>query len=245
MLVRIIQLFERQRRTAGSRKICELLKQQQVVTSRKRVARLMRQQGLYAQRGKSFKVSTTDSNHNLPVAPNWLDRAFDVPAPNRVWAADITYIRTAQGWLYLAVVVDLYSRRVVGWALKPTLHRSLALEALRMALERRKPAAGLLHHSDQGRQYASADYQALLEKHACVCSMSRKANCWDNAPVESFFAQLKTESVYLNRYTNHKEARSDIFHYIEVHYNVNRPHSKNNYLSPVAFEKRFLTQVTE
>lgn len=170
------------------------------------------------------------------MAANTLDRQFTVTAPNRVWAGDITYIPTAEGWLYLAVVLDLYSRAVIGWAMGPRLTADLAADALTMAIWRHKPAPGLLHHSDRGVQYASGDYQALLADAGIACSMSRKGNCWDNACVESFFGTLKKELVHDRRYPTREEARREIFEYIEVFYNRQRRHSTLGYRSPAEFE---------
>ncbi len=172
----------------------------------------------------------------MPVAANLLNREFSALAANRKWAADSTYIATSEGWLYLAVVLDLFSRRVVGWAMRPTLERELVLDALEMAVEQRRPAAPLLHHSDRGSQYASEDYQAQLSVLGIQCSMSRTGNCYDNAPVESFFGTLKTELIYQQAFATREQARSVIFEYIEVFYNRQRRHSALGYLSPVSYE---------
>ena len=184
---------------------------------------------------KRFRV-TTDSDHDLPVAQNVLNRQFHADAPDTKWTCDITYVWSQQGWLYLAVVLDLFSRRVVGWSISETMERSLVLDALRMALATRKPAAGLLCHSDRGSQYASGDYQEALKTAGAVCSMSRKANCWDNAPMESFMATLKKELVHHEDYQTREQARRSLFEYIEVFYNRNRRHSALGYLSPQQFE---------
>jgi transposase InsO family protein len=183
-------------------------------------------------------VHTTDSKHDLPVAGNVLGRQFDVMAPNRAWVSDITYIRTRSGWLYLAVVMDLFSRRVVGWAMAPHMQTSLIVAALKMAIQQRGPAAGLILHSDRGSQYASHEYQALLQAHGMTCSMSRKGNCWDNAVMERFFLNLKMERVWQRDYANHAEARRDVTEYIVGFYNTCRLHSKLNYLSPVVYERQ-------
>src|SRR5579871_4696250 len=198
----------------------------------------MRAANLKAVLAKRFVV-TTDSNHALPVAQNLLDRQFEVEHPNRVWTADISYVWTSDGWLYLAVVLDLFSRRIVGWAMGTTLERSLVLSALEMALTSRTPEAGLLCHSDRGSQYASGDYQKALEQAGAICSMSRKGNCWDNAPTESFFASLKKELVYRTHFASRSEAKAAIFEWIEVWYNRKRRHSSLGYLSPEAFEKQY------
>ena len=198
---------------------------------RKRVARLMRGMGLAARRRRRFR-RTTDSRHAFPIAPNLLERNFKAEAPDRIWLADLTYIRTAQGWLYLAVVLDLYTRRVVGWAMADHLGHELALAALDMAILRQRPAPGLLHHADRGVQYAAHGYRARLRRHGMLCSMSRKGDCWDNAPMESFFATLKGELVDQASYETRDEARTDLFHYIEGFYNRRRLHSALGYLTP-------------
>jgi len=204
---------------------------------RNRVARLMRLQGLRAQAPRHFRC-TTDSGHGLPIKENLLGRRFTVLTPNSCWVSDITYLWTLEGWLYLAVILDLFSRRVVGWALSQRLERGLALEALRAALRERQPAPGLLHHSDRGSQYASHDYQQLLALHGIRSSMSRSGNCWDNAVAESFFASLKVELVYPSRWQTRAQARSAVFEYIEAFYNRRRRHSTLGYLSPLEFERR-------
>jgi putative transposase len=207
--------------------------------SRKRVARLMRELGLESIRKRRYKA-TTDSKHNLPVAENILDRKFEVNAPDVAWVTDITYVWTAEGWLYLAAILDLFSRRVVGLAMSERIDRALVLEAFRDAVGRRVPNAGLMHHSDRGSQYASGDYQKALDDLGVVCSMSRKGNCWDNAVAESFFGTLKTELIYTRRFATREEAREAIFDFIEVFYNRRRRHSTLGYLSPVDFELKFV-----
>ena len=209
-----------------------------VGVSRKRVARIMSELGLEGRRKRRFKA-TTDSKHDLPVADNILDRKFEVEAPDVAWVTDITYVWTAEGWLYLAAILDLFSRRVVGLAMSEHIDRALVLEALRVAVGRRVPNAGLVHHSDRGSQYASDDYQDALDGLGVVCSMSRKGNCWDNAVAESFFATLKTECVYPRRFATRAEAREAIFEFIEVFYNRHRRHSLLNYETPDAFEDCF------
>ena len=200
------------------------------------VAALMKAHGIKAKAVKRF-VRTTDSRHGLPVADNLLDRAFNPDRPNAAWGADITYIPAADGWLYLAVVEDLYSRMIVGWSMDETMTSRLVVDALDMAVKRRLPGAGLLAHSDRGSQYASDHYQRLLGKHGIACSMSGVAQCWDNAPVESFFASLKKELVHHERYTSRQEARASIFEYIEAFYNRVRRHSSLGFLSPGDFER--------
>jgi transposase InsO family protein len=204
---------------------------------RKRVARLMRTAGLHARERRRFRC-TTDSKHGMAIKGNLLARRFAMSAPNAGWVSDITYLWTLQGWLYLAVVLDLFSRRVVGWSLSERLERGLALEALGMALKGRQPAGGMLHHSDRGSQYASQEYQQLLAAHGILSSMSRVGNCWDNAVAESFFATLKLELVYQTRWDTRAEARSAVFEYIELFYNRQRRHSALGYLCPSEFEQR-------
>jgi putative transposase len=198
---------------------------------RKRVARLMRGMGLSARRKRRFR-RTTDSAHAFPVAPNLLGRDFTANAPDRVWLADLTYIWTAEGWLYLAVVLDLFSRRVVGWAMADHLGHELALAALDMAITRQRPAPGLTHHSDRGVQFAAHEYRTRLKQYGILCSMSRKGNCWDNAPMESFYATLKGELVEQRDYLTRDEARADIFQFLEGWYNRRRLHSALGYITP-------------
>jgi len=208
--------------------------------SRKRVARLMRADELKGKKRRRFRT-TTDSGHSHPVAANVLDRKFtvqEIDGPDRAWAADITYVPTREGWLYLAIVLDLASRLVVGWSMGTTLESSLAIDALEMALQRRRPGEGLLHHSDRGVQYASNEYRALLEGQEAVVSMSRKGNCWDNAVAESFFATLEVELIEDANWHTRREARSAIFEFIEMWYNRQRRHSSLEYLTPAEFDKR-------
>src|SRR6185437_5739830 len=200
------------------------------------VAKLMRQHGIAAKTKRKFRC-TTDSNHDRAVADNLLDRQFEPTAVNQSWVADITYIPTREGWLYLAAVEDLYSRRVVGWAMADHLESRLVVDALAMAVQRRLPDEGLLAHSDRGSQYASEHYQRLLAKHGITCSMSRRADCWDNAPMESFFASLKKELVHDADFATRSEARAAIFEYIEVFYNGQRRHSALGYVSPAEYEQ--------
>lgn len=223
----------------GVRRIHRRLRCDGELCSRNRVARLMRKCGIKARRKRKYRV-TTDSKHSFPVAENLLDRQFMWAGPNQVWASDITYIWTLEGWLYLAAVMDLHSRMVVGWSMSKDLDRSLVLDALSMAVGRRSPGPGLIHHSDRGCQYASHDYQAALLEHEMRCSMSRKGDCWDNAVVESFFSSLKTERVHHRLYRSRTDARRDIFDYIEVFYNRARLHSTLGYLSPAQFESQTL-----
>jgi len=201
------------------------------------VAQAMRDNGIAAKTAKKFRC-TTDSNHDLPVAENLLGRQFDPASPNEAWVADITYIPTREGWLYLAAVEDLYSRRVVGWSMAEHLGSRLVVDALALAVERRLPGAGLLAHSDRGSQYASDHYQSLLARHGITCSMSRRADCWDNAPMESFFASLKKELVHDADFATRAEARAAIVEYIEVFYNSQRRHSSLGYVSPAEYERK-------
>ena len=219
----------------GSPRVHRELRAGGIRCGRKRVARLMREHGIRAKQARRFRA-TTDSHHGKPVAANLLDRRFEVATPDRVWAADLTYIWTQQGWEYLATVLDLYSRRVVGWSMSARIDQALTLGALKAALWARKPAPGLLHHSDRGCQYVSLDYQALLRQHGATCSMSRKGDCWDNAVVESFFKSLKAERVQHRRYRTREEARADVGDYIERFYNRSRLHSDLDYVSPVEYE---------
>jgi putative transposase len=236
-------IFTDSRRTYGSPRVHAQLQAQGIRTARKRVARLMRQAQLCA-RARRRSVRTTDSRHTEPIAPNLLARTFQAEAPDRVWVTDITYLPTREGWLYLAVVLDLFGRRVVGWSMQASLERGLVLRALSHALQRRQPQPGLLHHSDRGSQYASAEYQALLAQAQIRCSMSRKGNCWDNAAMESFFATLKAE-LPVSVFDSHAAARSAVFDYIERFYNRVRLHSTLGYRSPVAYERQHLQQAAD
>jgi putative transposase len=239
LAVQIAAIHEASGERYGSPRVHAELDAQGVAVSRKRVARLMAELGLESIRKRPYKA-TTDSKHALPVAENLLDRAFEVDAPNVAWVTDITYVWTAEGWLYLAAILDLFSRRVVGLATSERIDRELVLTALRNAVGRRMPNVGLMHHSDRGSQYASGDYQDALHDLGVVCSMSRKGNCWDNAVAESFFATLKTELVYTRRFATRAEAREAIFDFVEMFYNRRRRHSTLGYLSPVDFEIKFV-----
>lgn len=220
----------------GSRRLCAALKAQGLAVGRYRVRRLMKQNGLKARWRRKF-IHTTDSRHDLPVAENLLARRFNPSAPDRAWVADITYIRTSRGWLYLAAVLDLYSRKVVGWAMAPSMPAELVCTALKMAIVLRQPKRGLIVHTDRGSQYASQAHRNLLEKHGLIASMSRKGNCWDNAVMERFFLNLKMERVWQRSYANFSEARTDISHYIVGFYNTHRLHSTLGYRSPTDYEK--------
>lgn len=232
----LIRLLHRKsRRTYGYRRIHAGLVAQDIACGKNRVARLMQEDGLRARRRRRYK-RTTQSRHNRPVAPNRLAQSFVARGPNKKWVTDITYVRTAEGWLYLSVVLDLYSRLVVGWAMEPYLNDTLTRKALKMALAHRQPLPGLLHHSDRGSQYASRSYQHLLTIHEALTSMSRTGNVYDNAPMESFFATLKKDLIHHRSYSTRRQAKADIFEYIEVFYNRQRLHSALGYLSPTAFE---------
>ena len=224
------------RRTYGSPRVHAELHERGVRCGENRVARLMRENGIRAKQQRAFKA-TTNSDHSLPVAPNRLGRQFEADAPNEKWTCDITYVSTREGWLYLAVVLDLFSRRVVGYAMRAGLSRELAMGALQMALMRRTLSSpGPLCHSDRGSQYASDDYQALLDQAGITCSMSRRGDCYDNAVTESFFGTLEVELVGHRDYQNRPEAKTDIFDYIETFYNRKRRHSALGYLSPAEYE---------
>ena len=225
-------------RIYGYRKIHQDLLEANVVCCKETVRRIMREIGLYSRIKRKF-VLTTDSEHDMVVAENLLGRDFISTSPNQKWVADITYIPTAQGWLYLAAVMDLYSRRIVGWSMSNRIDSELVVWAMHMAISQRKAVTGLLHHSDRGSQYCSEVFQELLDENKIVCSMSRKGNCWDNACMESFFGSLKTEWVGHKKYQTRQEAKDDIFKYIELFYNRRRRHASLGYLSPVAYEELY------
>lgn len=242
LLVHIRAAHQRSRGAYGSPRVHQELKGGGVSCGLNRVARLMQKHQITARPLRRFAV-TTDSEHSQPVAPNRLAQKghqdFRVERPNTAWSGDITYLWTGEGWLYLSVVLDLYSRRVIGWSMRTTLDRSLVIGALQGALAQRSPAAGLICHSDRGSQYASADYQALLAGAGALCSMSRRGNCYDNAPVESFFASLKRELVRRTSFATREEARVAVFEWIAVWYNRQRRHSSLGYLSPEQFERQY------
>lgn len=235
LVAEIRAIHAESRGTYGSPRIHATLQAQGQRVGAKRVARLMRASAIRAKTVMKWRA-TTDSAHQHPVVPNRLNRQFAVAQPNRVWAGDITYVWTAEGWLYLAVVLDLYSRRVIAWGMGRRLTQELVTEALTMAVAHRRPAGRVLHHTDRGVQYAATGYRQLLASHGLTASMSRRGNCWDNAVVESFFHTLKTELVHHRRYATREEARQDIFEWIEVFYNRLRRHSTLGYRSPVEFE---------
>jgi putative transposase len=234
----IQQEFKASRHTYGSPRIHQLLRQQGHAHGRNRIARLMRQQRLYGRQKKRFKVRTTDSRHDQPLAPNRLAQQPEPQQANQVWVTDITYIQTGQKWLYLSAVMDLYSRRIIGWAMSQTIDTELVLASWRMALGRRPAPDQLILHSDRGCQYASAEFRDALQQQGALASMSRKANCYDNAAMESFWSTLKLELVYRRDFATHAQARAEIFSFIELFYNTKRLHSSLNYLSPVDFENK-------
>ena len=231
---KILAIHAQSKGCYGTRRVERALRRQGVGTSRRRVARLRRELGLRAKAAKKFKA-TTDSAHSDPVAPNRLERCFDAPAADRIWVGDITYLWTREGWLYLAIVLDTFSRRIVGWSVSDRLERDLAVSALERALDTRRPGPGLLHHTDRGSQYASSDYQELLGSAEILFSMSRKGDCWDNAMAESFFKTLKVELG--SRFDGREVARRELFDYIEGFYNTWRLHSSLGYRSPAEFER--------
>ncbi len=236
LLVRIKESYIRGRSVYGSPRITSDLRDAGIICSRNRVARLMRISKIRAKTKRRFKV-TTDSKHKLPIAPNLLARDFTATAPDTVWVADITYVWTQEGWLYLAAVLDLYSRSIVGWSMGSRIDARLAVGALSQAVKRRRPGKGLVFHSDRGVQYASTQMRSELDKNGFIQSMSRKGDCWDNAVMESFFHTMKTEHTYFERYKTRAEAKSKLFDYIEVFYNRQRKHSTLGYKSPLAFEE--------
>ena len=239
LISRVREIHSESHGTYGSRRMSKQLCKDGNDISRYRARSLMKKANVSVKRRKKFK-KTTDSNHRLPVAPNLLDRQFEVQNANAVWCADITYLWTMQGWLYFAAIIDLYSRKVVGWAMSNRMQSSLVEKALCMAYLHRKPGKGLIHHSDRGSQYAGKEYQNLLKRYGMICSMSRKGDCWDNAVIESFFHTLKTERANGILYRTREEARSDMIDYIEMFYNSRRLHSSIRYNSPNDFEKEMI-----
>ena len=234
---RMKALFAAARDSLGSRTMAENLRLEGFEIGRDKTRRLMKQLQLKVKQKRKYKV-TTDSKHNFPVAKNVLNRQFSPSAPNQVWGTDITFLWTQQGWIYLAVVIDLYSRRVVSWSIDRRMKKALVIRALMMAVNLRNPPPGLIHHSDRGSQYASHDYQTLLRQYDMICSMSRKGNCWDNAPVERFFSSLKREWTGDRLYRTRQEAIADVREYVAVYYNSKRLHSTLGYTTPMNYEKR-------
>jgi transposase InsO family protein len=231
----IQQIFVDSKQRYGATRIKVELEEKQQTPCIKTISESMRRQGLVPKAARKFKV-TTDSNHTLPVAPNLLERDFTATAPNQKWATDITYLWTSEGWLYLAVIIDLFSRAVIGWSMSPNMKAELVCDALTMAIFRRGRPKGVIMHSDRGSQYCSGDFRDLLNKYELQQSMSRKGNCWDNACAESFFHSLKVEAIHGEPIMDRKTMRQAVFEYIEVDYNKTRRHSANGYLSPEAFE---------
>jgi transposase InsO family protein len=232
----ITRIHQDSRKTYGAPRVQMSLRSRGRRHGRNRIARLMRQEGLVGRQKSRYRLRTTDSNHNQPIAPNRLAQLPKVSRPNQIWAADITYVATAQGWVYLAGIVDLYSRRVVGWAVSQQINTALVLLALSMALTHRQPPAGLVFHSDRGVQYASLEYRQALEAAQLVASMSRKANCYDNAAIEAFWSTLKLELIYRRAFNDVGQVREALFDYIEVFYNRQRLHSSLGYQTPIGFE---------
>lgn len=237
LLARVREIHEDGRRCYGSPRVHAALGGAEGARSVNTVAKLMRDNGIRSKTARRFRCKTTDSAHPLPVAANTLSRQFDPSGPNEAWVADITYVPTGEGWLYVAIVEDLFSRKVVGWSMADHMESRLVVDALDMAVERRLPGEGLLAHSDRGSQYASAHYQQVLSRHGIECSMSEVGQCWDNAPAESFFATLKKELVHHERYATRAQAKASIFEYVEVFYNRKRLHSSLGYVTPAAFEQ--------
>jgi transposase InsO family protein len=241
LIAKIRQAHHQSRQTYGSPRIARQLRSQDVPCCRNTVASLMKTHGIAAKTRRKFRVQTTDSRHDHPIAPNVLDRQFTQDQPNQAWVSDITYVPTDEGWLYLAAVLDLCSRKVVGWSMTDHLEASLVVEAMEMAVYHRSPPSGLLIHSDRGVQYACDTFGALLANHDMRASMSRRGNCYDNAVMESFFGTLKTELVYHEHYATREAARASLFEYMEVFYNRCRLHSSLDYQSPEAFEASLRT----
>ena len=238
LVQQIEHIHARSRETYGAPRIEQELRNKGRCHGRNRVARLMKQEGLCGRQKGRYRVRTTDSNHDQPIAPNRLAEAPTASAPNQIWVADITYIKTAENWLYVAAIMDLYSRKIVGWAMGQHIDTALILKALFMAVQHRQPAANLLFHSDRGVQYASADYRSALAQAGLIASMSRKGNCYDNAAMESFWSTLKLELVYRRNFQSCAHAQREIFDYIELFYNRQRSHSALDYRSPVDFENQ-------
>jgi transposase InsO family protein len=233
----IRSVFDDSREVYGSPRVFRTLRRRGMSCSRHRVARLMRVAGLRSKTKRRFRVKTTDSNHSFPIAPDRVDRDFHANTANQVWVSDMTYIPTDEGWLYLAVTMDLFSRKIVGWSMAATMHAEIVINALSMAISSRRPEPGLIHHSDRGSQYASEAFRSQLTEGGLLASMSRTGNCYDNAAMESFFHSLKTELVNHEQYRSHSHARASLFDYIEAFYNRQRIHSTLGYLSPEDFER--------
>jgi len=235
---KIVYIFNAHHSRYGAQRITDELHEKGEKCGKNRVAKRLKKLGLKAKAKRKFKM-TTDSKHHLPVAENILNRDFSTTGPNQKWCGDISYVWTDEGWIYLAVVIDLYSRAVIGWSIQPTMSRGLVCDALMMALWRRGFPRGVLFHSDRGSQYCSGDYQKILKNFGFICSMSRKGNCWDNAIAESFFHSIKVELISTERYATREIAKQSIFHYIEAYYNRLRRHSAIGSISPEKFENQF------
>lgn len=236
LLAHISSVYAEHRGAYGWPRIWRELVKRGIRVGKQRVQRLMQQHGIRARGKRRFRVATTDSRHDLPVAPNRLNRNFTPAGPNQAWAGDITYIASEEGWLFLAVVIDLFSRKVVGWSMRPDMHRSLVIDALEMGLFQRRPLKGqLIFHRDRGSQYASDDFRAVLDQHGVMASMSRKGNCWDNAVTETLFGSLKVERLHGERFETIRQAKDAVLAWL-LWYNRQRMHSTLNYLSPVEFE---------
>ena len=240
MLALILAIHAELKGAYGSPRMLRELRLRGFKASKARVERLMHDNGIRARHKRRYRV-TTDSRHGLPVATNLLNRQFTPEKPNQVWTSDITYLWTDEGWLYLAIVLDLFNREVIGWSLKPKMASDLVTDALTMAWFRRRPAPGVLHHSDRGSQYSSKAFQDKLSEYGMVCSMSRKGNCWDNAPTESWFNSFKNERIHGKRYATHAEMKAISFEYIEVFYNRKRQHSTLGYQSPIQYLEQWLS----
>jgi putative transposase len=235
LAIKIKEIFDSEKQRPGSPRITRKLRKAGQKVGKNRVASIMRKKGWRAKGARKFKA-TTNSNHSLPVAPNLLDQDFEASQPNQKWVSDLTYIWTEEGWLYLAVVLDLYSRMVVGWAMSERMTAQLVCDALETAIWRRKRPKDVIVHSDRGSQYCSQEYQALLAKNKLICSMSKRGDCYDNAAMESWNGSLKVEAIHGERFKTREEAKQHVFDYIDVYYNRQRLHSKLGYLSPVEFE---------
>jgi len=240
LAAKIKTIFDEEHSRAGAKRITKRLKTEDIAVGRHRVARIMRLHGWRAKAARKYKA-TTNSNHNLPVAPNLLQKDFTATRPNEKYVSDITYIWTEEGWLYLAVVMDLYSRMVVGWAMSERMTSKLVIDALQMALWRRKMPRDVIIHSDRGSQYCSHDYQAFLAYHGLICSMSKRGDCFDNAAMESWNHSFKVEAIHGEKFSTRADAKNHVFDYIDVYYNRKRLHSRLGYLSPVCFETQMVS----
>lgn len=240
----IKRVYVESRRNYGSPKITKQLHSEGVSVSQKTVSRIMKEEGIRSKTVKKYKA-TTNSKHNLPVYPNLLDQQFKVERPGQAWVADITYIWTSEGWLYLATIMELFSRRIIGWAMDGRMTKELVILALKRAISTQTPTPGLIHHSDRGSQYASKEYQQVLRTNGILTSMSRKGNCYDNACIESFHGVIKRELVFHEKYKTRNQAKKSIIEYIVSFYNYKRIHSFTNYMSPIAYEKHYFKTLQE